>query len=179
MDYLRLPIGDDAPRAVNAVVEIPSGEVNKYEFDPKLQIFRLSRPLYSSVHYPGDYGFIPSTLSPDGDPLDILILVDSRTFTGCIIEARPVGLLDMVDHGKADEKILAVCVQSPLFKEIKEYKDLPPHTLRELEHFFTVYKQLENIETKIRGWHNAAHARKVIMECRRRFEKAQALHQCA
>lgn len=171
MDYLRLPIGDDAPEVVNAVIEIPAGEVNKYEYDADLQIFRLSRPLYSSVHYPGDYGFIPQTVSPDGDPLDILILVDSHTFSGCVIEVRPVGILNMLDRGKSDEKILGVCAQSPLFKEVERVEDLPPHTLRELEHFFKVYKQLEDIETEIRGWEDAAQARETIEECHRNYKR--------
>lgn len=171
MDYLRLPIGKHSPKTVNAVIEIPTGEVNKYEYDVELQIFRLSRPLYSSVHYPGDYGFVPSTLSHDGDPLDILILVDSRTFSGCVIEARPIGLLNMVDHGVPDEKVLGLCVRSPLFKEIQQFNDLPPHTLREIEHFFTVYKQLEDIETQILGWENAERAEKTIIESHRRFKE--------
>src|SRR5215469_12618398 len=108
IDYTRLPIGELAPEKVNAVIEIPKGSVNKYEYDVKLQVFRLDRTLFSPVHYPGDYGFIPGTLGLDGDPLDVLVLVEAPSFAGCLIEVRPIGLLRMLDQGKNDEKILAV-----------------------------------------------------------------------
>src|SRR5881396_1386595 len=92
-NYLTLPIGDSAPAEVNAVIEIPRGDKNKYEYDKELNVFRLDRNLYSPVHYPGDYGFIPSTLSDDGDPLDVLVLVDAPSFTGCVMTVRPIGML--------------------------------------------------------------------------------------
>src|ERR671935_3104835 len=118
-NYLTLPVGDSAPAEVNAVVEIPRGERNKYEYDKKLHVFRLDRNLYSPVHYPGDYGFIPSTLSEDGDPLDVLVLVDAPSFPGCLIEVRPIGLLEMLDQGVRDEKILAVAQNDPRYREVK------------------------------------------------------------
>src|SRR5438309_1711421 len=96
-NYLALPTGDAAPAEVNAVIEIPRGDTNKYEYDKQLQVFRLDRNLYSPVHYPGDYGFIPSTLSDDGDPLDVLVLVDASSFAGCVMTVRPIGVLRMVD----------------------------------------------------------------------------------
>src|SRR6202000_2764964 len=108
MNLLTLPIGTDAPEIVNAVVEVPYGFTNKYEYDKALQLFRLDRPLYASVHYPGEYGFIPSTLSADGDALDIIILVTHATFPGCLLEARAIGVLEMIDQGVPDQKILAV-----------------------------------------------------------------------
>src|SRR5512142_956951 len=108
MNYLQLPIGEQAPERVNAVIEIPAGSVNKYEYDKKLHVFRLDRTLYSPVHYPGDYGFVPRTLACDDDPLDIVILVDHPTFTGCVVEVRPIGMLEMLDQGVRDEKVLAV-----------------------------------------------------------------------
>lgn len=169
MDLTKLAIGDNAPECVNAIVEIPFGETNKYEFDKQLGIFKLSRPLYTSVHYPGDYGFIPSTLSEDGDALDILVLVDSPSFPGCLVEARPVAVLDMVDKGELDEKILAVSAQSPKFAGVRRKEDLPEHTLHEVEHFFTVYKQLEHKKTEIRGWDKRERAYEVIRECIGRF----------
>src|SRR5258708_34743828 len=128
-DYLHLPIGDRAPELVNAVVEIPLGSVNKYEYDQKLHAFRLDRTLHSPVHYPGDYGFIPSTLGNDGDPLDVLVLVDAPSFTGCVMTVRPIGMLEMVDQGKKDEKILAVGTNNPLYKEGVDYARLYPHLL--------------------------------------------------
>src|SRR6058998_330066 len=106
VNYLTLPIGSNAPDVVNAVIEIPLGQVNKYEYDKKHHVFRLDRNLYSPVHYPGDYGFLPSTLADDGDPLDVLVLVDAPSFPGCVMEVRPIGMLLMVDQEREDEKIL-------------------------------------------------------------------------
>src|SRR5690348_8466330 len=103
MNYLTLPIGARAPELINAIVEIPYGQSNKYEYDRELQVFRLDRPLFSSVYYPCEYGFIPSTLGDDGDALDILILARQPSFPGCLLEARPVGMLDMVDRGTPDQ----------------------------------------------------------------------------
>src|ERR687884_464253 len=106
MRYIEIPIGEGAPDVFNVVVEIPKGSANKYEYDTRLNIFRLDRPLYSPMHYPGDYGFVPSTLSGDGDPLDVLVLVESPSFTGCLLEARTVGMLVMHDQGLEDLKLL-------------------------------------------------------------------------
>src|SRR5690242_21727951 len=108
INYLELPIGDRCPEVIEAVIEIPFEGINKYEYDKKLHVFRLDRNLFSPVHYPGDYGFFPQTLSTDGDPLDVLILVDTPSFPGCLIEVRPIGMLEMLDQGVKDEKILAV-----------------------------------------------------------------------
>ncbi len=132
-DYKRLPIGDDAPRTVNAVVEIPKGSTNKYEYDPKLGVFRLDRVLHSAVYYPADYGFIPSTLAEDGDPLDLLIFLSGPTFSGCVLEVRPVAKLDMVDDKGVDEKILAVAVHDPRYQRIEDLKTIEPHVLKEIE----------------------------------------------
>src|SRR5215813_6885824 len=141
-NYLTLPTGDGAPAEVNAVIEISRGQTNKYEYDKQLNVFRLDRNLYSPVHYPGDYGFIPATLSDDGDALDVLVLVDAPSFTGCLMTVRPVGFLEMVDQGKEDEKILAVGTSNPIYSEVHSYRDVYPHVLKEVEHFFRVYKEL-------------------------------------
>jgi inorganic pyrophosphatase len=169
MDFLKLPVGSRAPEIVNAVVEIPGGQANKYEYDEELRVFRLDRPLYASVHYPGDYGFIPSTRSDDGDPLDVLILLQNPTFPGCIIEIRPIGILKMRDQTIWDEKILAVASSSPVHKRVLNHTDLDQHVLREIEHFYTVYKQLEGKHTEVQGWHGAAHAQKIIRDAQQRF----------
>ncbi len=174
MDYLRLPIGERAPEKVNVVVEIPRGQTNKYEYDADLQVFRLSRPLYSSVLYPGDYGFVPRTLSEDGDPLDALILVDNPSFPGCLVEMRPIGVLDMVDKGERDEKILGVSAQSPAFRGVRERAGVPPHLLREIEHFFQIYKQLEGSQPKIHGWRGAPAARKFVRQAHERFTRKES-----
>jgi inorganic pyrophosphatase len=167
-DYTRLPIGELAPRKVNAVIEIPKGSVNKYEYDVKLQVFRLDRTLFSPVHYPGDYGFIPGTLGKDGDPLDVLVLVEAPSFSGCLIEVRPIGLLLMRDQGKDDEKILSVAESDPLYTEVNDYSQVFEHTVREIENFFTIYKSLEGKKTEISGWDGAAAAHKLIVEGQKR-----------
>ena len=173
-DYLTLPVGDGAPDEVNAVIEIPRGQTNKYEYDKELHVFRLDRNLYSPVHYSGDYGFIPSTLSDDGDPLDVLVLVDAPSFTGCVMTVRPIGFLEMVDQGQGDEKVLAVGTNNPIFKEVHDYDELYPHLLREIEHFFTIYNELEAKTTRIVGWHDAGRAREIISECQTRYSEKNA-----
>ncbi|MGZ4866411.1 MAG: inorganic diphosphatase, partial [Candidatus Angelobacter sp.] len=151
-DYTRLPIGEKAPHRVNAVIEIPKDSVNKYEYDKQLHVFKLDRTLFSPVHYPGDYGFIPCTLGQDGDPLDVLVLVEAPSFPGCLIEVRPIGVLQMVDQGKKDEKILAVAESDPLYTDVNDYSQVFSHTAREIEHFFSIYKALEGKKTEMAGW---------------------------
>lgn len=168
-NYLSLPIGDGAPNEVNAIIEIPRGTTNKYEYDKQLNVFRLDRNLHSPVHYPGDYGFIPSTLSPDGDPLDVLVLVDAPSFPGCLMEVQPIGVLTMIDQGKEDEKVLAVGINNPVLRGVHDYQQLYPHLLLEIEHFFTVYKELEAKTTKILGWQDVAKAREVVTESHDRY----------
>ncbi len=171
VDYLHLPIGDNVPEMANVVIEIPFGEKNKYEYDKKLHVFKLDRSLYSAVHYPGDYGFFPSTLAQDGDPLDVLVLVDDPSFTGCLIEVRPIGMLEMTDQGDKDEKILAVPKNNPRYKEVHNYTQIYPHVMKEISHFFSVYKDLEGKRTQMLGWRDAAAARAAIMESHRRFKE--------
>ena len=167
-DYTKLPIGGHAPDVVNAVIEIPQGSVNKYEYDQQLHVFRLDRTLHSPVHYPGDYGFIPSTLGNDGDPLDVLVLVDKPSFTGCVMEVRPIGVLRMVDQGEGDEKILCVVSSDPVYGEVNDCSQVFPHILREIEHFFSIYKSLEGKKTEIAGWSDAAAARQILVEGQKR-----------
>jgi inorganic pyrophosphatase len=169
-DYTRLPIGDNAPARVNAVIEIPKDSVNKYEYDKRLHVFRLDRTLFSPVHYPGDYGFIPCTLGQDGDPLDVLVLVEAPSFPGCVMEVRPIGVLQMVDQGKKDEKILAVAESDPFYRQVNDFSQVPPHQLREIEHFFSIYKYLEDKRTEIAGWGNADEARQIIVEGQKRWK---------
>jgi len=169
-DYMRLPIGKRCPERVNAVIEIPRDSVNKYEYDKELHVFRLDRTLFSPVHYPGDYGFIPCTLGLDGDPLDVLVLAEAPSFPGCLMEVRPIGVLRMIDQGEGDEKILAVVESDPLYREVQNIDQVFNHTLRGIEHFFSVYKALEKKKTEIAGWGNAEAARKIIQEGRERFK---------
>lgn len=172
-DYLHLPLGVRAPEIVNAVIEIPLGESNKYEYDKKLKVFRLDRTLFSPVHFPGDYGFVPSTLSTDGDPLDVLVLVDRPSFAGCLVEVRPIGLLEMVDQGMKDEKVLAVANYNPRYFQVHSCEDIYAHMLKEITHFFSIYKDLEGKRTHPLGWKDAEAARRVITEAHERYRGGQ------
>jgi inorganic pyrophosphatase len=140
------------PGVINVLIEIPGGSKNKYEFDKELNAFALDRVLYSSVKYPYDYGFIPNTLADDGDPLDGMVMMDEPTFPGCIIAARPIGYLEMIDGGDRDEKILCVPDKDPRYAHVKSLKDVPPHRLEEIAEFFRSYKNLEKKVTQILGW---------------------------
>jgi inorganic pyrophosphatase len=157
---------------VDALIEIPMGSRNKYEFDEESGRIKLDRVLYSSVHYPTDYGFIPDTLAPDGDHLDILVVTHSPTFPGCIVEARPIGGLDMEDEAGSDFKVLAVTIGDPRFDEIRQLEDLPTHWLREIETFFDTYKILEPKTTEIKGWHTLDEAIEVIDNARIAYRRA-------
>ncbi len=165
-----IPTGPNPPSVVTAVVEIPTNERNKYELDKKLGVFRLDRVLHSAVHYPGDYGFLPRTLGDDGDPLDVLVLMTIPVFTGCLVDARPIGLFHLVDSGKADEKVLAVPTGDPYSDGLNELDDIPQHYLKEIEHFFRVYKDLEGTHTETRGFEGAAEARAAIVRAMESYE---------
>ena len=172
--YLELPIGDSAPEIVTAIVEIPQDSTNKYEYDLDLKVFVLDRNLHSPIHYPGDYGFITQTIAQDGDPLDILVLGDVPSFTGCLCKVRPVGLFEMLDNGTCDEKITAYGAANPRYAEVQNYTDIRPHILREIEHFFAVYKDLEASQTKVLGWKNREAAYEVIRTSHERFTRKYA-----
>jgi inorganic pyrophosphatase len=165
-DYKNLPIGESAPIIVNAVVEIPVGSNHKYKYDGTLGGFRLDRVLYSPVHYPVDYGFIPGTRAEDKDPVDILILISRPTFPGCLLEVRPVGMLGMVDDNGLDEKILAVAQRDPRYQRIEDLTNLEPHLLKEIEQFFNIYKSLEGLRSLTFGWSGKADAHRRIEACR-------------
>jgi inorganic pyrophosphatase len=159
-----LPTGPNPPVEVTAVIEIPTNERNKYELDKKHGVFRLDRVLHSAVHYPGDYGFLPRTLGDDGDPLDVLVLMTIPVFTGCLVDARPIGLFHLIDSGVADEKVLAVPMGDPYSDGLDDLGDIPQHYLKEIEHFFRVYKDLEGTHTETRGFEGAALARAAISD---------------
>jgi inorganic pyrophosphatase len=147
-----LPPGPTPPEVVYVVVEIPKRSRNKYEYDEQSGFVKLDRVLYSSLHYPGDYGFIPRTLYDDDDPLDVLVHINEPTFPGCVIEARPLGIFRMRDKGVPDDKILAVPATDPLFDEMRKLSDIPSHYLEEVTHFFTVYKDLQHVRVEAMGW---------------------------
>ena len=161
-NYLELPVGAKAPQLVNAVIEIPLDSSMKYEYDKQMHVFRLDRNLFSPVHYPGDYGFIPSTLGDDGDPLDVLVLVERPSFTGCLMEVRPIGALAMTDQGQGDEKILCVGSGNPRYNEVENYTQIFPHILDEIAHFFSIYKNLEHKRVEVHGWKDAQTAFELV-----------------
>ncbi|NER34136.1 MAG: inorganic diphosphatase [Oscillatoria sp. SIO1A7] len=153
------------PGILNVLIEIPGGSKNKYEFDKELQAFALDRVLYSSVQYPYDYGFVPNTLADDGDPLDGMVLMDSPTFPGCVIPARPIGMLEMIDGGDRDEKILCVPDKDPRYVNVKSLEDVAQHRLDEIAEFFRTYKNLEKKVTEILGWQGVDKVTPLVKEC--------------
>ena len=157
-DFEHVSPGTSIPDVVNAIVEIPKGRRSKIELDKRTGLFKLDRYLYSSSHYPGDYGFVPGTLAEDGDPLDVLVMVNEPTFSGCLIESRVLGMFKMLDNGLNDYKLLGVPHSDPLFASNHTLDDVPEHFLREVEHFFATYKQLEGVEVKTLGWAGAEEA---------------------
>ncbi len=157
-----LPIGPDSPEVFNSVIEIPRYSTNKYEYDAELGMFKLDRVLYSPLFYPFDYGFIPQTLYLDGDPLDVLVMVSHPTFPGCVIESSAIGVLEMKDEKGPDEKILCVAKRDPRFGNRTSIEQINEHTLKEITHFFEVYKQLEEKSVEVIGWHGAEVARELI-----------------
>ncbi|MEX2215798.1 MAG: inorganic diphosphatase [Phycisphaeraceae bacterium] len=167
--WLDVPVGPKVPDVVNVIVEIPKGRRSKFELDKTTGLLKLDRYLYSSLHYPGDYGFIPQTLAEDGDPLDILVMVNEPTFSGCLIEARPIGLFKMTDKGFNDYKVLAVPHSDPIFAEYHDLWRVPPHYLREVEHFFATYKQLEAASVEVQGWDPEGKAKMEIIAAAKRY----------
>lgn len=164
MDLSRIP-AQPASGLINVLVEIPAGSKNKYEFDKDMQAMILDRVLFSSVQYPYDYGFVPNTLADDGDPLDGMVIMDQPTFPGCVIAARPIGMLEMVDGGDRDEKILCVPAEDPRYAEVKSLADVHPHRLSEISEFFRTYKNLEKKVTEILGWKDIDQVMPLVQQC--------------
>ncbi|MGE5485542.1 MAG: inorganic diphosphatase [Ignavibacteriales bacterium] len=158
---------------VEVIVEIPAGSRNKYEYDPERRILRLDRVLHSSVHYPGDYGYIVETLAEDGDAADALVMVTSPTVPGCLVEARVVGVLSMTDHKGRDDKLLGVPVGDPRFNHVHDLADVPDHVLREIEHFFQTYKALEEKTVLTTGWKGADEAAGVVKSARANYARSR------
>jgi inorganic pyrophosphatase len=157
-----IPAGPKVPDVINVIVEIPKGSHNKYEYDKKTNMIRLDRVLFSPIFYVGDYGMIPQTLSGDGDPLDVLVLLTNPTYPGILIEARPIGLLKMKDGKRIDHKILCVANNDPRYSRYRDIKDVEDHTLKEIYHFFQVYKDLEGKKVQVIGWESASKAKTII-----------------
>jgi len=173
MSFKDLPIGKDFPRVINAVIEIPQGSRNKYEYDVELGVFKLDRVLYSSMHYPEAYGFVPSTLWDDGDPLDILVFIDQPLFTGVVVEVKPIGILRMRDEKGPDDKLLSVAVNDPTYRHINDVQEVPKHLLVEIEHFFTSYKLLEGKHVESFGWDNVVVALESVKHGHDQYQRAK------
>ncbi len=163
--------GPKIPSVINVIVEIPKGSQNKYEYDKKRGIIKLDRVLFSPFFYPGEYGIIPQTYAEDGDPMDALVLVSNHTYPGVLIESRPIGMLRMKDGGEMDNKILCVAKDDVRYNNLKDIADLDSHYLKEIGHFFEVYKQLEGKKVEILGWKNAASAKKEVLAGIKLYQK--------
>lgn len=151
------------------MIEIPRGQRNKYEWDEDLGGIVLDRFLFSSVSYPTDYGFIRDTRGADGDPLDAMVLLSEPTFPGCLIRARPVAMLAMVDEGEADDKIVCVPLKDPNWSKVESLEDIPRQLQEEIRHFFSIYKQPEGKKVEVFGWESKERALEVLEEARRRL----------
>lgn len=158
---------------IDALIEIPEGSRNKYEYDRKTGRIYLNRMLFSSIRYPTNYGLIPDTLALDGDELDVLVLSSEPVFPGCYVECRPIGGLEMWDQNEPDEKILAVPIGEPRWQGVTAYTEIPAHLLREIENFFLRYKELEKKITQIGKWHDAKWAFDRIYASQQRFQQPE------
>ena len=157
-----VPPGDQAPRIVNAVIEIPQGSRAKYEIDKDSGLLKLDRIIYSSFYYPCNYGFIPQTYGDDKDPLDILVITSLPVQAMCLMQAKVIGVMQMIDSGDADDKIIAVAQNDPSVNHYNNIEEIPPHFFEELRHFFEEYKKLENKSVQVNEFGDKAKARAII-----------------
>lgn len=164
-------IGSQAPEIVTALIEVPLGSKVKYELDKETGLIKVDRVLYSSVHYPANYGFIPQTYCEDKDPLDILVIGQLPVVPLSLMRTRPIGLMQMVDQGDADDKIIAVHVDDPEFAHLESIQQLSPHRLKELRRFFMDYKILEGKEVKVELFGDSKEARKVLKKSMLYYQK--------
>ena len=156
--------GDSAPERVNALIEIPQGSRTKYEIDKVTGLLKLDRVIYSSFHYPMNYGFIPQTLGHDGDPLDILVLCSQSIQSLCLVEATVIGNMQMIDSGEKDDKIIAVATKDPSVNHITSIEDIPRHFVNELRNYFEQYKVLENKQVQIEDFQDKDIAFTIVRE---------------
>ena len=152
-----------------SVIEIPKGSKNKYELDKDTGLLRLDRVLYTSTHYPANYGFIPRTLSEDGDPLDVLVLCQETLEPLSILECYPIGIITMIDENEEDEKIVAIPINDPFLNNYKDIAELPQHQFQEIKHFFEIYKYLENKETRVDKISGREDAIASILKCKEAY----------
>lgn len=156
----------------DVLIEIPKGSRNKYEYDFDLKKIRFDRMLFSSMMYPADYGFIPETLALDGDPLDVLVMGGEPTFPMCVMEVKPIGVFHMADEKGPDEKVICVPVSDPIWNNLNDLSDMNPHQIKEIEHFFQVYKDLEKKKVDVGAWGDAQEAYDILNHCIARYENS-------
>ena len=161
-----------APTDFMAVIEIPDGSNCKYELDKQTGLLRLDRVLYTSTHYPANYGFIPRTYADDGDPLDVLVLCSESIHPMTLVQVYPIGVMRMIDNGALDDKIIAVPFSDPSYFGITSIDELPAHIFDEILHFFSVYKQLENKQTDVKSLFGRVKAEEIIAETMENYERA-------
>ncbi len=154
---------------VDAIIEIPLNSKNKFEIDKERNAIKLDRVLYSAMTYPAEYGYIENTLSDDGDPLDILVITNAPTFPGCIVPARILGYLKVIDNGDDDYKLIAVANVDPRFNEIQTLDDISKFRLDEIKNFFENYKKLQNIVVEVQDYHNQEEALELLKVCREKY----------
>lgn len=171
-----IPTGDDAPNTLNALIEISAGSKVKYELDKPTGLLRVDRVLYSSVIYPANYGFLPQTYGDDNDPLDVLVLMQEAVIPLSIVRARPIGLMNMLDQGQADEKIISVNLDDPTFNGYHHIDQLPEHRLRELRRFFQDYKILEDKDVQVQDFLGPDQAKQIIERAMKRYQEYIAPH---
>lgn len=172
MDIIRdLEVGKDAPKVVNAVIEIPKNSSIKYEIDKKTGLLMLDRMLFTANHYPGDYGLIPRTHCEDGDPLDVIVLTDKSLLPLTLAEVRVIGIVRMIDDGEQDDKVIGVYDKDPRFAEYKNLNDVPDHIIKEIKHFFETYKELQNKEVQVTDMHDKDVAYSEIEKAQKLYEK--------
>ena len=169
-DVERLP---ENPETVRAIIEVPKGSKVKYELDKTSGLIKVDRILYSAVHYPANYGFIPRTYCEDNDPLDILVFGQETVVPLCIMRARPIGVMKMIDGGQKDDKIIAVHADDPEFAHYTDISQFPPHRLKTLERFFEDYKVLENKEVKISDFFGYIEARNIIKRACQMYDESK------
>ncbi len=167
-------IGPEAPALVRALVEVPRGSKVKYELDKPSGLIKVDRVLFSSVHYPANYGFIPRTYCEDGDPLDILVLGQEAVVPLSIVRAKPIGLMKMVDQGQPDDKIIAVHVDDPEYSDYESIRELPPHRMKEVKRFFEDYKALERKTVVVEEFLDRADALRAIESAVRMYREHAA-----
>lgn len=159
-----IPVGKNAPAEVNAVIEINRGSKNKYEIDKETGMIALDRVAHTAQDFPFDYGFIPQTHWHDGDALDVIVLTTHPLLPGILVKVRPIALLKMIDSGDNDNKLIAVPVDDPRFVDMKDLGDINKHTLKEIEHFYSTYKKLQNKEVQVEGFEGRAAAEAAVTE---------------